>query len=125
MNGTIMYSTDGFTQRVKLLTDKNGEPIGLGDYRYGEDGKRWRIVGIGERYVWGNCAPEGGQKRLKPEWLSKEEPDTWERILEDAQEADCVFYCWERKLNVGGVESFYAAMMADLVRRCKKLAGVD
>ena len=125
MSGTIMHSTDGFTQRVKLLTDKNGEPIGLGDYRYGEDGERWRIVGIGERYVWGNCAPEGGQKRLKPGWLTKEEPDRWERIITDAMDTLPMQYCASRGLTVKPAGENRETKVADLVRRCKKLAGVD
>lgn len=125
MSGTIMHSTDGFTQRVKLLTDKDGCPIALGDYRYGEDGKRWRIVGIGERYVWGNRAPEGGQKRLKPGWLTKEKPDTWERILCDAMYTTPIQYCSSRGLPAIPAVEDRETKVADLVRRCKKLAGVD
>ena len=79
MSGTVMHSSDGFTQRVKLLTGKDGWPIALGDWRYGEDGEHWYIVGIGESYVWGEQAGERGQKRLRPKWLTKEKPDSWER----------------------------------------------
>lgn len=114
MSGTVMRSIDGFTQRVKLLVGKDGWPIALGEWRYGEDGKRWHIVGIGERYVWGEREGGKGQKRLRPEWLAHEEPDSWERVERDAVEIDAT------------QEGFFrgVARTAAIVARCKRLAGV-
>lgn len=124
MNGTVMHSSNGFTQRVKLLVGKDGWPIALGDYRYGEDGERWRIVGIGEKYVWGNQPAKGGQKRLKPEWLTKECPDSWERIIIDAMDTLAIQYCVNRGLEVNPAGENRETKIADLVHRCEKLARV-
>ena len=124
MNGVSKFITgDGeyYEQRVRLLTAKDGKPIKLGDTVWGEDGKKWRIDAIGGRYVWGR-GQHPTQKRLKPEWLTHTEPDSFERILKDGMNKDCVRYCCDRELDVDGVESFYLAMMADLVRRCEALA---
>ena len=124
MNNVSKYITgDGeyYEQRVRLLTAKDGKPIELGDAVYGEDGKKWYIDAIGDRYVWGR-GQHPTQKRLKPEWLTHEEPDSWERILADAMSADCVRYCCDRKLDVDGVVAFHPAMISDLVRRCEALA---
>ena len=69
-------------QVVKLLTAKDGKPIKLGSTVYGEDGKQWRIVAIGREYVWGQ-SEHSTQKRLKPEWLTHERPDSWEQLEKD------------------------------------------
>lgn len=119
---TVIYND---WQTVKLLTAKDGKSIQLGDTVWGEDGKRWRIVGIGERYVWGQNIEKSGQKRLKPEWLTHEEPDSWERILDDAMAEHPVTYCLENGIANKDFRDAYEAKEADLVRRCKKLAGVE
>ena len=119
MSGTVMHSSDGFTQRVKLLTGKDGWPIALGDWRYGEDGKHWYIAGIGETYVWGERAGGKGQKRLRPEWLTKEKPDSWDAVRDDMEAAS------SRVLRGETSPEVCVLAMRDLVRRCERLAGVD
>lgn len=123
MSGTVMHSSEGFTQRVKLLTGKDGWPIALGDVRYGEDGKLWRIVAIGEKYVWGEPDSENVQKRLRPEWLAKERPDSWERIILDAMDTMAIQYCGNRGLEVKLAGDNRETKIADLVRRCENMAG--
>ena len=114
-------------QTVRLLTGKDGLPIRLHEDVWGEDGKRWRIVGIGERYVWGQRIEKSVQKRLKPEWLAHEEPDSFERILDDAMAEHPITYCRERGIanESDGIAGFHFAFKADLVRRCENLAGVQ
>ena len=111
-------------QTVRLLTGKDGLPISLHDTVRGEDGKKWRIVGIGERYVWGEREGTKGQRRLKPEWLTHEEPDSFERILDDAMAEHPITYCRERGIanESDGIAGFHFALKADLVRRCEALA---
>ena len=111
-------------QAVRLLTGKDGQPIRLHEDVWGEDGKRWRIVGIGERYVWGEGEGTKGQRRLKPEWLAHEEPDSWEQILDDAVNTSPAQYCCDH-LGAFSLGDSRPAKMADLVRRCEKLAMVQ
>ena len=123
MNGVSKFITgDGehYEQSVRLLTAKDGKPIKLGDTVYGEDGIRYTITGIGDEYVWGRKDDRKGDKRLKPEWLTHTEPDSWERIIDDAMSTDSLQYCLQHDLPSG--DGFYMAMMADLVRRCEALA---
>ena len=111
-----------YEQRVRLLTTKDGKPIKLGDTVWGEDGKKWYIDAIGDKYVWGR-GQHPTQKRLKPQWLTHTEPDSWERILADAMGKSVAKYCAERGLNERvPIESFYKVMVTDLVRRCEALA---
>ena len=116
----------GDYQTVRLLNGKDGLPIRLHEDVWGEDGKKWRIVGIGERYVWGEGDGKKGQRRLRPEWLAHEEPDSWESILEDAMAEHPITYCRERGIanESDGIAGFHFAFKADLVRRCEKLAEV-
>ena len=115
MNNVSKYITgDGayYVQSVRLLTAKDCKPIKLGDTVWGEDGKKWRIDAIGEKYVWGR-GQHPTQKRLKPEWLTHTEPDSWERIERDAYAADnapCGLVDGELVTAIG------------LVRRCEALA---
>lgn len=74
------------------LTDKDGVLIRLHDTYYGADGKAWHLCASNEKYVYGYLATipeppvsEFGQmlKRLKPEWLSRYEPDSWDKWEDD------------------------------------------
>ena len=124
MNGVSKFiAGDGeyYEQRVRLLTAKDGKPIKLGDTVWGEDGKKWRIDAIGEKYVWGR-GQHPTQKRLKPEWLTHTEPDSWERILEDAMDTMAIQYCSSRGLAVNPAGENRETKVADLVRRCEALA---
>jgi hypothetical protein len=112
----------GDYQTVRLLNGKDGLPIRLHEDVWGEDGKKWRIVGIGERYVWGEREGTKGQRRLKPEWLAHEEPDSFERILDDAVNTSPVQYCYDHDLGAFSLGDNRPAKMADLVRRCEALA---
>ena len=109
-------------QTVKLLTAKDGKPIELGDAVYGEDGIRYTITGIGDEYVWGRKDGHKGDKRLKPEWLTHTEPDSFERILEDAMDTMAIQYCSSRGLAVNPAGENRETKVADLVRRCEALA---
>ena len=123
MNGVSKFITDDgawYEQSVRLLTAKDGKPIKLGDTVWGEDGVRYTITGIGDEYVWGRKDGHKGDKRLKPEWLTHTEPDSFERIIDDAMSTDSLRYYLQHDLPA--TRSFDAAMMADLVRRCEALA---
>lgn len=66
------------------LKAKDGQPIEEGEMLYGADGRAWVVESIdySEKYpVEGSC--DGEYKQLKPEWLTHEKPDSWERIAYD------------------------------------------
>lgn len=125
-------------QVVKLLTAKDGKPIKLGSTVYGEDGKQWHIVAIGEEYVWAQ-SKHSTQERFNPEWLTHERPDSWEQLEKDL----CVQSACLRAVACGLVEkdsdaemgvrcpversctSCYIETAQAFVCRAKKLAGVE
>ena len=94
-----------FTHRRAIL-DANGLPIAVGKTYYGEsDGAAWLVEGINAKnkshpIVARNASK--GAKELRPEWLTLEPPDTWERLYLDMDNG---------RMTVGEFE-----------RRCKALA---
>lgn len=131
---------DGETVKRPPVLDKDGQEIKVGDTGYGEDGKQWDVLA----YRWHNAPHvveaehEGEVKQLKPEWLTHERPDSWERLEEDAR--SLVIYYWScqghdccdcpAKIDGKtprqryGVGSCTRAMAVDILARAEKLAGV-
>lgn len=86
--------TSSFTtpeQVMPLPRGKDGKAIRIGDVVYGEDGRKWLVRGIhyGETKHSGpvhqvHAVDEQRRWRdLKPEWLTHERLDSWERIAGD------------------------------------------
>ena len=114
---------------VPRLYGKDGESIALGQTRYGEDGKRFTITGLGTHYVWGREEGSKIDKRLKPDWLTSKRPDSgqsdgyddsWEQLEEDARLSG-VEYCkkYIHKRECDQIKGL------DLIERAKTLAGVE
>lgn len=90
----------------------------------GEDGKAWHVRGvtIGEKSTAHpghviRAASDAGQPRyLKPEWLTHERPDSWERI---ADELDA----WCDKVDVDGDACGKPRAIADRIRRLAEKEG--
>ena len=65
--------------RKMWLKDADGEPLHIGETRYGADGTEWRVTG----FRWGSSHPvqgvdgEGRRRNLKPSWLSSRTPLEW------------------------------------------------
>ena len=91
--------------------DSNGEPIFVGDTVYGQDGKCFKVTATGPSHVFGRAGASKNDKRLRPEWLTHERPDSWEAVERDARTIDA---CCTDLMSA-----------ADLVARCKRLAGVE
>ena len=78
-------------EMVELPRGKDGRPIHVGDTVYGEDGRAWHVRGvtIGEKSIAHpehviRATSDAEQLRyLKPEWLTHERPDSWERIADE------------------------------------------
>jgi hypothetical protein len=119
----ICAEVDGSDREVfARLKTRDGRPIVMGGTYYGAgDNKAWRVVGYGRAHVFCDGMPEQG-KRLKPEWLMAK-PDSWERVTADACK-DALSYCEERPWAKVAGRNLAHAVRADLVARCKALAGV-
>lgn len=120
----LCEEVDGTDREVfARLKTRDGRPIVMGGTYYGaSDNKAWKVVGYGRAHVFCDGMPEVG-RRIRPEWLMAK-PDSWARVTADACKSVAT-YCEERPWvrGVGCADSGRAAR-ADLVARCKALAGV-
>lgn len=81
-------------EMAELPRGKDGRPIHVGETVYGEDGRAWHVRGvtIGEKSIAHpkhviRATSDAEQLRyLKPEWLTHERPDSWERIADELDE---------------------------------------
>ena len=92
-----------FTHRAPVL-DADGLPIKIGDTVYGlSDGAAWFVVGLNKSKKHPVIArnDQKGAKGLRAEWLTHEQPDTWERLYLDMDNG---------RMTLG-----------EFVRRCKAL----
>ena len=96
---------------VECPSASDGLPLRIGETVWGQDGKAWRLTAIGPTHVFGRATGSKNDKRLRPEWLTHERPDSWAAIERDARTID------------GACTDLMSA--ADLVARCKRLAGVE
>lgn len=106
------------------VLDADGVPIEVGDTVYCDDDPEQLIVDSfddpGCVYLTLAKSPNGILYTMEPSRLSRERPDSWERIEEDAKLAPRD-YLEKRGMNPEKTERI-ASMMADLVRRAKALA---
>lgn len=90
------------------------------------------VIGINR---WGEVLLEfhtEGSTGLKGEYLTHTRPDSWERLEEDASKEPCLYFGFEDKLcgdgagcpanKLGNCSKLKAS---DIIRRAKKLAGVE
>ena len=121
----IAYVHD-LARKSPLASD--GKPLRIGDTVWGQDGKQFTVEGVGPKFVWGRAEGERTHKRLRPEWLTHERPDSWERVERDATTSP-VSYCHargiDRDVEWQDMSEGIEAMALDLVARCKRLAGVE
>ncbi len=119
------------TEPSKPVLGKDGKAIEPGEVVWGEDGLSWLVTGF--RWDNGDHVVEatalGETKQLKPGWLTHEEPESWERLEEDAAKGACAYFgsnefsC--KECHFFGREHDCSGLMAmDIVRRAKALAGV-
>ena len=100
---------------VECPPASDGLPLRIGETVWGQDGKAWRLTAIGPTHVFGRATGSKNDKRLRPEWLTHERPDSWERVEQDAVGIDAA----QEGIFRG------EARTAAIVARCKKLAGVE
>lgn len=113
-NGVMSVALPDMTAYVKLPKDADGVTIRIGDELEWLDGNRLTVNGIGEGGTLFYVDVHGDAQWTASGDKRHVQPDSWERIIEDAQ-ADGVRYH-----NEGKPSDFDA-----LVERCKRLAGED
>lgn len=99
---------------TKTLYDGNGKALNVLRWMflpYADEGTRWRFEYLGLH--------EG---RL-PENFYLTPPDSWESLEEDARKAPREYI--EGRGITAGIDGRVAAMVGDIVRRAKALAGVS
>ena len=138
------YACLHFDEEMRLVTepiprppvlDKDGQEIKVCDMVYDEDGKERDVLGLRwheDPYVV-EAEHEGEIKQLKPEWLTHERPDSWEKLREDValceehdivcdyfhQKSDKCAGCPRVELSCG-----IGDVALDILARAEKLAGV-
>lgn len=143
-NSDLFITSD---ERVKrpAAPAADGEPLEVGQTVWDEDGAEYVVCEVGPQSVtveyWNEgIAAHGSIAPSKLIHIKPEPPDTWERIEADCSKAD-VEYCDEHGLldpscnaDEGETAERHCIdcgctcgekMARDLVRRCKKLAGVS
>lgn len=108
---------------VVRVLDSDGVRINDGDTVYGRrDSKAWHVTGVfcGYYPVWA-VDDDGNTRELKAEWLTHEEPDSYEKIRKDSKLSP-EDYCDKYKLNYQNAEKIKSK---HIIGRCEKLAGVE
>ena len=113
----------GATGIMKLPVGKDGLCIGPGQTVYGEDGKEWKVDAVGKHFVWSGLAKGGTAKRLRPEWLTHTEPESWSKLMRDAAMQPFA-YCATHDL-LSEEAPINEKFARDLVRRAMALAGAN
>ena len=117
-------------RHVPEAMDADGVPIKVGDTVWHEDGSEWLVEEMNRYGV--RCFDGGKRRTFDEKYLTHTRPDSWERLEEDASKEPCFYFGFDDKLcsdgagcpaNKSGDCSKLKA--ADLIRRAKKLAGVE
>jgi len=99
---------------IPVPVDADNMPVHNGDVMEWPDGKTFEVIGIGDGvlfYTEHEC--DGPAEWTGASTKRHHQPDTWERIIEDAR---------EYRLNIGG-SYLWKNKSDELVARCKALAG--
>ena len=133
-SGTLQHCSK-FTHRAPVLA-ADGKPLREGEtvwpkYPSGRDDEQviraivLTLLGDGRVEVESEY-PTGAKfhEYVRADQLTHERPESWERLEEDAKNENPVLYCKKRGIDCEDM-SPVQAIRVDLVRRAKKLAGVE
>lgn len=127
----VEIDTRSFTtpeQVMPLPRGKDGKAIRIGDVVYGEDGRKWLVRGIHYGEIKHNdpvhqvhaIDEQRHWRGLKPEWLSHERPDSWERIADEIEDAEG--WCDQNGGYGTGISSVGESTLREWADRIRKLA---
>lgn len=145
-NAELRAKLEAFIQSddlyMKLPLDADGVPIRIGDVVYGNPGIAWTVVCL--RMSKLGCKVEmenmpflrnpDDLSHKKPDPLEPEPDDSWEKLEEDAKKTSCGYASAPRDENglttcegcrFQKTESCSQEMTLDVLKRAKKLAGVE
>ena len=113
------------------VLDADGVEIKAGDTVWHEDGSEQLVEEMNRYGV--RCFDGDKRRTFDPKYLTHTRPDSWERLEEDAAKEPCDYFGVECDDDKGcsGRPHLHAPrdctidMQADIVRRAKKLAGVE
>ena len=124
--------SDARTIECPLAAD--GRPIVPGEELYGPGGAAWEITAVGPRFSYGASElwPDRPDRRLRNEWLTHEQPDSWERLLADLRapcsraSVVCAYFGRATSMDcagcaAGGRDGCLHDLMLDVARRVEAL----
>ena len=130
LQGLFMLPSERVKRPAPKVLDADGVPIKVGDTVWHEDGSEWLVEEMNRYGV--RCFDGDKRRTFNAKCLTHTRPDSWERLEEDASKEPCFYFGFEDKLcsdgawcpanKMGDCSKFKAA---DIVRRAKKLAGVE
>lgn len=124
-DGTLHHCAK-FTHRAPVLA-ADGKPLREGETVWHKQTGRATTVKGFDRMLGEPCAVvdfAGIEQRVSGTLLTHERPDSWERLEEDADK-NPFDYCKDVGHRLDTCENSEAYKARDLVRRAKKLAGVE
>lgn len=124
-DGFWFYCPDELTHKLPVIA-ADGKPLREGETVWGVDsGTRYTVEKITDELIPIKCRSEmGSTASLCPSQLTHERPESWGRLEDDAT-MPAAIYCERMGIEVEEGCSFVEPMARDLVRRAKKLAGVE
>lgn len=117
-DGFFFYCADELTHKLPVLA-ADGEPLEVGQTVWRDDGETLEVLYLRPDGLVDCCG-----EIERPERLTHERPDSWERLEEDATK-NPFDYCKDVGHRLYTCENSEAYKARDLVLRAKKLAGVD
>lgn len=121
-DGFFFYCADELTHKLTVLA-ADGKPLREGETVWDtETAEQMHVCGFENGYVITD-SQTWGDKRITPSVLTHERPDSWERL-----EEDCGMFASEyaEKFDLNKEAGGWGVpVRRDLVRRAKKLAGVE
>ena len=127
-DGFFFYCADELTHKLPVIA-ADGKPLREGEHVYHvETGAELVVKELpkpGEyQAVVVFALPASHLTSFDPDQLTHERPESWERLEDDAT-MPAATYCERMGIEVEEGYSFVEPMARDLVRRAKKLAGVE
>lgn len=112
---------------MRLPLDADGVPIRIDDVVYGNPGIAWTVVGLRTSKLGWKVEMDNMPFLCEPDDLTHKKPDSWEKLEEDAS-VGAQDYCTNwlgidiRKTLTSDDDRAFAK---DIIRRAKKLAGIE
>lgn len=124
---TSMYAMHPLKRPAPEVLDADGVEIKVGDTVWDDDGVEMTVMSlVGELpgHVTTHSKNPPATYSINPKRLTHTHPDSWERLEEDA-EKNPFDYCKDVGHRLDTCENSEAYKARDIVRRAKKLVGVE